>query len=172
MTGKVILNIAMSVDGYIARLDDSYDWITGHGDKNCNTNKQFDYHAWLDSIDIVVMGKRSYDLNMHLEHKNKKILVVTHQEMEDYDDISFTNDLESRIKLEKEKGNNLYLFGGGKLIESLIEKDMIDEYIIGIIPTILGEGIHLFYPHKNAISLKLIDNYIDNGMVIMKYIKA
>lgn len=172
MTGKVILNIAMSVDGYIARLDDSYDWITGHGDKNCDTDKQFDYQAWLDSIDIVVMGKRCFDLNMHQEYKNKKILVATHSPTEDFDNISFTNDLESRIKLEKEKGNNLYLFGGGKLIESLVEKDMIDEYIIGIIPIILGEGIHLFYPHKNAISLKLIDNYIDNGMVIMKYIKA
>jgi dihydrofolate reductase len=172
MRGKVILNIAMSIDGYIARCDDSYDWIKGHGDVSVDTDVHFDYPNWLDSIDIVVMGKRSFDLNMHLEHKSKQILVATHTPQTDFDNVSFTCDLENRIKSEKEKGKSLYLFGGGKLIQSLVEKDLIDEYIIGIIPTILGEGIPLFYPHKNALPLKLIENYIENGMVILKYIKV
>lgn len=172
MSAKVILNVAMSIDGYIARLDDTYDWIVGNGDKSVDTKKQFDYPKWLDSIDVVVMGKRCFDLNMHQDYKNKEILVATHQLLTDYENISFTNDLENRIKTEKEKGKSLYLFGGGKLIQSLIEKDLIDEYIIGIISTILGEGLPLFYPHKNAIPLKLIDNYIENGIVIMKYSKS
>ncbi len=172
MKGKVILNIAMSIDGYIARKDDSYDWIQGHGDRKVDTKLKFDYPKWLDSIDIVVMGKRCFDLNMHQEHKNKQILVASHTSQKDYDNISFTTDIETRIANEKKKGKSLYLFGGGKLIQSLIEKDLIDEYIVGIIPEILGEGIPLFYPHKNAISLKLVENYIENGMVILKYIKA
>ena len=70
MSAKVILNIAMSIDGYIARLDDSYDWIMGHGDKKVDTSVQFDYPQWLESVDIVVMGKRCFDLNMHREYKN------------------------------------------------------------------------------------------------------
>ena len=99
-------------------------------------------------------------------------MIVSHQLQDDNENISFTNDLENRIKEEKAKGKTLYLFGGGKVIQSLIENDIIDEYIIGIIPTILGEGIPLFYPHKNAIELKLIAQYIENGMVILNYVKA
>ncbi len=172
MNGKIILNIAMSLDGYIAREDDTYDWIVGHGDKKLNTENTFDYVEWLNSIDVVAMGKRCFDLNMHQEFKDKEILIATHSKQTNHANIYFTNDLINRLTMEKNKGKNIYLFGGGKVIEDLIKKELIDEYIIGIVPSILGEGIPLFYPHKNATSLKLIENYIDNGIVIMKYVKA
>lgn len=57
MKRKIILNLAISLDGYIASEDGGYDWIVGHGDNTLNTENKFDFDKFLEGIDIVVMGK-------------------------------------------------------------------------------------------------------------------
>ena len=49
--------------------------------------------------------------------------------------------------------------------------DIIDEYVIGIIPIILGKGIPLFYEGNPTIRLKLIESITDRGTVILRYLK-
>ncbi|WNY52017.1 dihydrofolate reductase family protein [Streptococcus iners] len=46
MARRLVLNIAMSLDGYIARTDGSYDWIEGHGTDQFDTTWQFDNPAF------------------------------------------------------------------------------------------------------------------------------
>ncbi|WP_162832926.1 dihydrofolate reductase family protein [Streptococcus phocae] len=58
---KLVLNIAMSLDGFIAREDGSYDWIRGHGTAAYDTTLQFDNQAFLDSCDTVVMGRKAFE---------------------------------------------------------------------------------------------------------------
>ena len=76
------------------------------------------------------------------------------------------------IEQEKQKnGKNIFLFGGGKVIDPFIKANIIDEYIIGIIPTILGKGRNLFLGNNPKIDLHL-DQYIsDEGIVILRYSK-
>lgn len=57
MTGKIILNLAISLDGYIADTDGGFDWIVGQGDTSIDTENRWDYTKFLEDIDIVVMGK-------------------------------------------------------------------------------------------------------------------
>ena len=64
---QIILNLAMSLDGYIIDETGSFDWIVGDGDKHLNTDKVFNFETFMSSIDTVVMGSKSYkdcDRNM------------------------------------------------------------------------------------------------------------
>ena len=133
---KIILNLAMSLDGYISDNDGGYDWIVGDGDKSLDTENKWDFESkFLDSVDTVVMGKKCYDQNIHNDFKDKKVYVATSNKIESYDNIHFINkDIVKVIEKERQKeGKNIWLFGGGILVDNFIKEDIIDEYIIGII---------------------------------------
>ncbi len=173
MKGKIILNLAISLDGYIASEDGGYDWIVGDGDTALDTDKKYEFDKFVESIDVVVMGKKCYDQNMHNDYKNKKVYVATSQKIKDHDHVQFINgDINKIILEEKEKeGSNVYLYGGGVLVDSFLKADIIDEFIIGIIPIILGKGIPLFLENNPMITLHLDDYIIENGITILKYSK-
>lgn len=173
MTRKIILNLAMSIDGYISEEDGSFDWIIGSGDSSLDTNNKFDFNKFLEDIDIVVMGKECYDQGFHKDYKNKFVYVATHDHIDDYDNIHFIKDDISSILLEEKQkeGKNIFLFGGGLVIDSFIKSNIIDEYIIGIIPVILGKGRPLFLHNNPKIELNLKNYSIDNGVAILIYSK-
>lgn len=174
MKRKIILNLAISLDGYIASEDGGYDWIVGHGDERLNTKNKFSFDKFLESIDMVVMGKKCYDQNMHNGFKNKKVYIATSKRIQDQDNLYFiSGDISKIIQEEKEKeGKDIYLFGGGGLVDSFIKNNIIDEYIIGIIPIILGKGRPLFLDNNPTIMLHLDEFFIENGIAILKYSKT
>ena len=173
MTRKIILNLAMSIDGYIADEDGGFDWIVGDGDSSLDTENKWDYNEFLEGIDIVVMGKKCYDQGFLDDFKDKTIYVATSETIEDYDNIHFINKNICDVVLEesKKEGKDIFLFGGGVLVDNFIKKDIIDQYIIGIIPTILGKGRPLFLGNNPKINLHLDQYIVENGIVIMKYSK-
>lgn len=173
MSRKIILNLAISIDGYIASEDGGYDWIIGDGDEKLDTPNKWDYAEFLKGIDTVVMGKKCYDQNFHNDFKDKKVYVATSEELEDYDNIHFIKgDICKIIEEEREEeGKDIFLFGGGGLVDNFIKSDIIDEYIIGIIPTILGKGRPLFLGNNPKIDLHLDQYVMDKGIVILSYSK-
>lgn len=171
MSGKIILNLAISIDGYIASEDGSYDWIVGDGDSKLDTDKKWDYNKFLENIDVVVMGKNCYDQDFHKDFEGKKVYVATSKNLEGYKNIHFINKDIVKVILEEKEDKNIFLFGGGILLDSFIKEDIIDEYIIGIIPTILGSGRPLFLGDNPKIDLHLDEYISDNGIVILKYSK-
>lgn len=172
MNGKIILNLAVSLDGYIADKDGGYDWIVGDGNSTLNTENKWSHDKFLENIDVVVMGKKCFDQDMHEEYQDKEVYIATSKEIEDFENYHFINgDIVKEIEKLKNKGKNIYLFGGGILIDSFVKADVIDEYVIGIIPTILGKGIKLFYDNNTKIDLKLEYYAVEYGIVIMKYSK-
>lgn len=173
MNAKIKMTLAMSLDGYIASEDGGYDWIIGDGDDTLNTKNKWDYNKFLSSIDIVVMGKRCYDQGMHNDFKDKKVYVATSENLKNYDNIHFINDDICKVieSERKNEGKNIFLFGGGILIDSFIKANIIDEYIIGIIPTILGKGRPLFLDNNPKIDLHLEEIISDKGIVVLRYTK-
>ncbi|QUH21504.1 dihydrofolate reductase family protein [Alkaliphilus sp. B6464] len=85
--------------------------------------------------------------------------------------MNFINGDICRVILDEKKkeGKDIFLFGGGILIDSFIKADVIDEFIIGIIPTVLGKGRPLFLGNDPTIKLKLEEYYIDNGVIVLCY---
>lgn len=174
MRNKIILNLAMSIDGFIADENDGYDWIEkAAGDGRLNTKDVWSYDKFLEGVSAVVMGKRSYDLGMWKGFESKKVYVAAYEDLADHDNVSFIKgDIYEIAKNLKEKHEgDIYLFGGGLMIDKFLKAKVIDEYIIGIIPVILGKGIPLFHENNPFISLELTGYYIENGVVILRYVQ-
>ncbi|CUP98688.1 MULTISPECIES: dihydrofolate reductase family protein [Clostridium] len=172
MNGKIILNLAISLDGYIADEEGGFDWIVGDGSDTLNTKNKIDFDKFLEGIDVVVMGRNCYNQNFHNEYKDKDVYIATSDDIEDYENYHFIKgDICKQISDLKEEGKNIFLFGGGKMIDPFIKDDIIDEYIIGIIPTILGKGRRLFLGNNPKIDLKLQQYSVEDGIVVMRYSK-
>lgn len=172
MSGKIILNLAISLDGYIADENGGYDWIIGDGNSTLNTENKWDYNKFLDEIDVVVMGRNCYDQNMHKDFQGKEVYIASSEKIDDYDNYHFISDnICERISKLKNEGKSIFLFGGGGLIDNFVKADNIDEYVIGIIPTILGKGRKLFFENNPKIDLTLEYYSVEDGVIVMKYSK-
>lgn len=173
MSRKIILNLAVSLDGYIADESGGFDWIAGDGSHDFDTVPKWEHSEFLKNVDLVVMGKTSYDQGFTKDYQDKTIYVATTKLLSDHDNVRFIHgDICSRIREEQSKdGGDIYLFGGSRLCDSFIKVNIIDEYIIGIIPIILGKGIPLFLNNNPTIKLHLKERAIDEGIVILRYEK-
>lgn len=167
----------MSLDGYIAENDGGYDWIKGDGDSRLNTPKSFDLSDFASDVDTIVMGKTSFVENGQTTRENfptQKILVTSNSPLElklENVERIHGNIIQQVLELRKKPGKNIWLFGGALLVDNFIKADIIDEYIIGIIPIILGEGKKLFLGKNPRIQLHLTGNYVMDGIVILTYEK-
>ncbi|HAX73813.1 MAG TPA: riboflavin biosynthesis protein RibD [Firmicutes bacterium] len=172
MNGKIILNLAISLDGFIADEKGGFDWIVGDGKKELNTETKWDYAKFLEDIDVVVMGKNCYDQGFHKDFTEKVVYIATSKSLEDFENYHFMNgDIVKTVEDLKTTGKNIFLFGGGSVIDPFIKANVIDEYVIGIIPTILGSGRPLFLENNPKIDLTLDYYAVEEGVVVMKYSK-
>jgi dihydrofolate reductase len=173
MTRKIILNLAMSIDGFIADVNGRFEWIVGDGNNQLDTKQKWDFNKFLEQVDVVVAGKNCYDQKILDDFKEKKVFVATSKTMKNHDNFHFINGdiVETILEERKIPGKDIYLFGGGKLVDSFLKADVVDEFIIGIIPIILGKGIPLFHGNGQEITLKLEETIFESGIVILKYSK-
>ena len=72
-------------------------------------------------------------------------------------------------ELKQKEGKNIWICGGAKVAEQLMDEDLIDRYEISVIPVILGSGSPLFGGVRKEIPLALVDVQQDNGIVNMIY---
>ncbi|MBS5927947.1 MAG: dihydrofolate reductase [Clostridium sp.] len=172
MSGKIILNLAISLDGYIADENGGYDWIVGDGNSTLNTENKWDYNKFLAEIDVVVMGRNCYDQNMHKDFQGKEVYIASSEKIDDYENYHFiSGNICEIISKLKNEGKSIFLFGGGGLVDNFVKADIIDEYVIGIIPTILGKGRKLFFENNPKIDLTLEYYSVEDGVIVMKYSK-
>ncbi|WP_343208752.1 dihydrofolate reductase family protein [Anaerolentibacter hominis] len=173
MRRKIILNMAVSLDGFIAGEDGSYDWIAGNGLSSLNTKQKWDQDEFLKRVDTVVMGYHCYRQAMHLDFTEQKVYIASSHGEKDYANYHFIQgDLAEFIKMEKqEEGKDIYLFGGGIAAAPLIGNNLIDEYVFGIIPIILGKGIPLFRQDNPAIPLTLKEYFVEDGICVLHYVR-
>ena len=118
MEGKIILNLAMSLDGYIADDEGGFDWIHGDGNSTLDTENKWSYEEFLKYIDIVVMGSNCYKQEFHKDFKEQEVYIATSKSIDDYENYHFVNENIVDIILElKNKGKKVFIFGGGVLID-------------------------------------------------------
>lgn len=171
---KIILNLAVSLDGYICDENGGFDWIVGHGKDSKNATEVYDFEKFLDGVDTLVMGSVSYEdvvLSGLSTFDDKEIIVATHRELEARENAKFiSGDIcKSILELKEVEGKNIWLFGGAVLTDSFIRENIVDEYIIAIIPTILGNGRRLFKGDYPKIDLQLNDYSINDGITTLTY---
>lgn len=172
---NVILYIAVSLDGYIADRNGSVSWIKGQND---SVELEDTFTPFFDSIDTVIMGKRTYDQivtelsSNHWPYMGATTFVITHDdESIGTEHIRFSNTSVCRLvdELREQSGKNIWICGGAQVARQLIEKDMIDTYHIAVIPVILGGGIKLFDTTEHKIDLTLACTKEYNGIIELTY---
>ena len=154
---NLVVFIAATLDGYIATKEDSLEWlfnVEGEGDNG--------YSEFYETVDTVVMGKRTYDWlkEQNLEefpYKNKECYVFTRSTPEDTEDVKFVNeDINEFVgKLKSRDGKSIWIVGGGELLYHFLKEQLVDELIVTIAPTVLGKGIPLFKEGDYQLDLSL-----------------
>ena len=178
MNRKIILYIATSLDGYIAKRNGTVDWLTEDLNEIASASNDR-YDEFYHTIDTVVMGSITYDQVINelspdqWVYEGKKCYVATSKKREPDSRAEFiSDDITQKIAdLKQQQGKDIWLVGGGNLINQFIKEDLIDKYVITIIPTILGDGIPLFLNENPEIKLKLVETHTSNGMVELSYVR-
>lgn len=171
---KVVLYIAMSLDGYIADRDGGVDWLSG---QNQSADNQDSYSEFIKNVDTVIMGWNTYQqVTTELSpdswpYAQQKTYVITHRQHKATNNIIFTAQNPGALldMLQSQPGKDIWICGGAHLVQQLIKADLIDEYYISVIPTLLGSGIPLFTADAPEIKLKLICSQNYNGIVKLIY---
>ena len=167
---KIILYIAVSIDGYIAGPDGEIDWL--HSIDNPDNN-DFGYAKFYKSIDTTIMGNSTYkqilSFGVDFPYPEKTNYVFTKNKSEsDTDHVKFVNsDFEKFvIDLKNSSGKNIWLIGGGKTNSFFLNNNFIDEIILTTIPIILGKGIPLFEGNVRNKKIRMSKiNSFDCGIV-------
>ena len=158
---ELVLYIAQSLDGYIARKDQSIDWLLEYDDPTVSER----YNQFIEQIDTIIMGYSTYrQLIEELSIDNwpyNDLNVFVHGDIGDIVE-------ESKRVAQK----NIWLVGGASIIEQSYKNGLIDRYYITIIPSLLGDGIKLFDHLNDTKKLKQINTYRMKDCIEIEYINA
>ncbi len=173
---KLVLFIAMSLDGYIADRDGKVDWLMGQDNDVETADSYTDFEK---SIDTVIMGWKTYhQVATELSpeqwvYESLQSYVLTHRDCPSTNNITFTSTPPCSLvkNLKARKGKDIWICGGADIIRQLMEQNLIDIYHISVIPTILGSGIRLFPDCGQEIKLRLVTVSSSNGITELIYQK-
>lgn len=173
---KVVLFIAVSLDGYIADIHGGIGWLEGQGS---GENDMVSYEEFTRDVDTVIMGANTYrQVVTELSpdewvYSDFTSYIITHTPGESTDKIRFTDEDPCRLvnRLKRETGKTIWICGGASIVKQLMQDDLIEQYYINVIPTILGNGIRLFAPSEREIKLKLVKTRSYNGITDLVYEK-
>lgn len=169
---EVVLYISCSLDGYIAKPGDDLSFL----DAVQIEGEDYGYTAFTDSIDTVLIGKRTYDwvvnLGQGFHHADKETYVMTRQNLPSEGNVTFYNgDLkELVVNLKAKEGKDIFCDGGAQLANRLLKDKLIDKIILSVIPAMLGAGTRLFNEGIPEQRLVLLDsNAFKSGLVQLTY---
>ncbi len=172
MSRNLISYIACSLDGYIADINGSIDWL----DINPPTeDNDYGYSKFLQSIDTTLMGRSTYEqvLGFDIEFPYKSYKNYVFSTNTDYSGNEFVEIAHDPVrlvsKIKQESGKDIWVIGGEKINSVLYDANLIDTMIISYIPIILGSGIKLFRS-RIARKMNLVDFIkFSNGVIQLNF---
>jgi dihydrofolate reductase len=178
---KIIVYIATSADGFIARPDGSYDWLNRPHPKG-----DYGMPGFFRSIDTILWGRKTWmqglamKVSMSIFGADKKHYVFTRSADIAANpankpaslDVKFVNEPIKAFArtLRAKAGKDIWMMGGGDVIASFLDAGEIDEFSIHVIPVMIGEGIPLVAPRHRSVELKLLSSKrFSDGVVHLNY---
>ena len=171
---KISLFIATSLDGYIAKPDNDLSFLRLIEKEG----EDYGYAEFTNTIDTLIVGRRTYDYVLeeigpsHYDNGQRDVYVITRTERPQVGrTIFYTGDITELVKrLKSGKGKNIYCDGGAEIINELLKHDLIDEFIISVIPVLLGDGIKLFKDGRPEQRLEFITaKTFETGLIQLYY---
>ena len=170
---NVIVHIATSADGYIARPDGDLEWLTSRP----APKGFYGMSDFMRSIDTTVLGRKTYEVSLRMgaTFDSKSQHVVFSRQAPPADASPGVALVNSAIgpfvsRLRDQPGKDIWLMGGGELIASFLDAHAIDEFVINVVPVFIGDGIPLIARRHRHVPLDLrsVERFED-GVVQLRY---
>ena len=170
---NVIVHIAASADGYIARSDGDLDWLTSRP----APKGFYGMNVFMKSIDTTVLGRKTYEVSLSLgatfDSGGRTIVFSRHAPPADAPSgVEFVNEAIGPFvsRLRKQPGKDIWLMGGGDIIASFLDEHAIDEFVVSVVPVFIGDGIPLIARrHRHVpLDLRTVERF-DDGLVQLHY---
>lgn len=136
---KVILGMAVSLDGFIEGPKGEYDW--------CPPPSKTEMDDFMNKIDTILMGRKSFELMGNNAFPGKRVYVFSNslKKVEGENTFLMNGDIIVKMKeLKSQEGKDIWLFGGASLTTTFLNEQLIDEMWLGLVPVVLGAGKPLF----------------------------
>ena len=175
---RIIVYIATSADGYIARPDGDVEWLNRRPD-----SIDYGMREFYSTIDTILWGRKTYDWLLNYYRKKGKTKGLFDTKLTNYvfsrtppkrpaPGVEFVSEPVKAFarRLRATPGKQIWMMGGGGLIASFLDVGEIDEFDIHVIPVFIGEGIPLVAPRHRDVPLRLRSSrkYPD-GVVRLRY---
>lgn len=173
---KASVYIATSLDGFIAREDGGIDWL--EATQAASGSEDYGYQAFMDSVDVLVMGRNTYELVLTFgewPYATKPVVVLSSRAMVIPDRLPKTVEAMTGTPAEvtqqlAARGWTHAYIDGGKTIQAFLNAGLIQELIISRIPVLIGRGISLFGPTAADVPLQHLDTRsYPTGLVQSRY---
>ncbi len=172
---KIILYIASSINGKIARKNGSVDWL----ESMPNPDKlDYGFAEMFANIDTTIQGYKSFkqviDWDIPFPYQGKKNYVLTSRpdRTPHKEEVYITPEQVDFIKaLKMQEGKDIWLIGGSQTISFMLENQLVDEIQLFIMPILLKDGIDLVSVMENDVMLHLEETKtFDTGVVQLRYV--
>ncbi len=170
---KTILYIAISLDGYIAGKEDDLSWLDPY------QNVDYGYDAFFSKIGAIIEGRRTYDIEIKSgwENAHPVPLFIMSKDLPARKparpDAVFTRgDIAEVLKSAKDKAGrkDVWIEGGANVAQQFINRGLVDEIFLTLVPVLLGQGIRLFDNMQTRLSFSLQDvKRFERGLVQLVY---
>ena len=175
MSRKVILYIATSLDGYIAKPNDDLSFLSIVEQEG----QDYGYADFVKTVDTVIVGRKTYDkvisMGFDFPHADKDAYIITRTLRPTIGSVKFySGDLKTLVgKLKTESGKNIFCDGGAEMVNELLKYNLIDEFIISVIPILVGNGTKLFKDNRPEQKLELVSvKSFDKGLTQLHFKRA
>jgi dihydrofolate reductase len=166
---KIILNLAVSLDGFIEGLNGEYDW--------CLADQDYGMTEFLNNSDAIFIGRKSYELLMSTDPEMfgalKMYVFSDSLQPSQNPNTEIINSADFAVRVEEirnQAGRNIWLFGGASLVSAFIDQGLITEFMLSVHPIILGGGKPLFTGSKDRVELILLSSeQFSSGLVQLRY---
>lgn len=162
---KVILELAVSLDGFIEGPNGEYDW--------CFNDQDYGLTEFFNGIDTIFMGRKSFEVSLKENNPWKGVTtyVFTNTlERSPSSDVKLIRSIDEVRSILRQPGKDIWLFGGAELVTQFIDAGFVDEIRMSVHPILLGSGKPLFHGINGRKKLKLVDvKTYDSGLVQLKY---
>lgn len=164
---KVILNLAVSLDGYIEGPNGEYDW--------CFADQDYGMTKFLSHVDAVFFGRKSFELVCPMgpnAYPNLVPYVFSRTLTMAEGAVIIRDEVKKNVEtIKRSKGKDIWLFGGADLVNSLLALSLVDEALLSVHPVVLGGGKPLFKDSNERLRLKLIETKTYSTGLVQLYYK-
>lgn len=169
---NVVLYIATSAEGYIARPDGDLDFLSVVE----QAGEDYGYSKFINTVDTVIMGRKTYDkvlsFGIEFPHKARKCYVWSQSRQGNNENVTYFSSSPAQLiaDLRKEAGKDIFIDGGAELVHELMKEQLIDRYIISVVPYFIGNGVRLFKSGTSDARLSLTHSVAyPSGLVQLWY---